>query len=70
MGSCCSKHKLDDAELPDPLSHENHHSQPVPAAQVRLEVPTPEMLEASITAEPKDLIRMGDREGELKCVHV
>ena len=34
-------------------------------AQITVEVPTPEALEASVAAEPKDLIRMGDREGEL-----
>ena len=65
MGSCCSKNKSDVAELPDPILHENHHSKLAAPAQVTLDVPTPEVLEASIVAEPKDLIRMGDREGEL-----
>lgn len=68
MGSCCSRKKSDEAELPDPVLPQNDQSQTVLPAQpqVTLEVPPPETLEASITAEPKDLIRMGDREGELK----
>ena len=67
MGGCCSKNRSDAAELPDPVRQENHHhpEQTVLPAQVTVEVPTPEALEASVAAEPKDLIRMGDREGKL-----